>query len=85
MTRMRPEDIRRWDENHRAAAKRVAQDARRNPLTPAAAFAAALELLRWDEIANGSPFARHDPISDREDEQMWNTWATLRARWGRGR
>ena len=85
MTAMRPEDIRAWADDHRAAASRVAQDALRNPLTPAAAFAAALELLRWDEISNGPPFARPDPISDREDERMWDTWATLRARWGRGR
>lgn len=82
---MRPEDIRTWADNHRAAATRVARDAHANPLAPAAAFAAALELLRWDEIANGPPFERPDPVSDREDEEMRNAWVTLRARWGHGR
>lgn len=82
---MRPEDVRKWAENHRAAAERVAQDAQRNPLTPAAAFAAALELLRWDELSNGAPFDRRDPISEREDRQVWDAWSKLRA-WGlRGR
>lgn len=77
-------DIKTWAENHRAAAKRVAQDARSRPMSAAEAFASALELLRWDEMMNGSPFERHDPVSEQEDLQMWEAWAKLRARWGRG-
>lgn len=77
--------VKQWVENHRAAARRVAQDARRNPLTPQEAFAAALALLNWDEAWNGSPFERRDPVSEREDAQLRETWSTLRARWHSGR
>jgi len=49
------------------------------------AFASALALLVFDEKQNGSPFRREDAVSAREDEQMWNDWARLRARWRNGR
>ena len=82
---MDPRDIRRWAENHRAAAALEAQDARRNPLSAEESFAAAMMLLNWDETLNGSPFERHDPVTEREDREMWEAWAKLRARWPRGR
>ncbi len=81
---MDPDDIRRWVENHRAAAAREAAELRRRPLNAQEAFAAAMALLAFDEACNGSPFERRDPVSEREDEAMWETWAKLRARWGRG-
>ena len=78
-------DIQRWAANHRAAAAREAAELRQHPLTPAEAFASALALLRYDESMNGSPFERADPVSAREDHEMWEAWAKLRARWPRGR
>jgi hypothetical protein len=80
---MDPRDIRTWAANHRAAAERIAEDARANPLSAQEAFASALALLAFDEQMNGDPFSREDPVTEREDREMWETWATLRARWGR--
>lgn len=82
---MRPEDIRRWDENQRAAAARERAEARAHPLSPSEAWAAALALLVFDEEMNGSPFDRDDPVTRREDEAMWEAWAKLRAGWPRER
>jgi hypothetical protein len=81
---MDPDDIRRWDANYRAAAARERQETARHPLTPEEAFDAAMALLVLDEELNGSPFERTDPVSQREDEQVWAAWAKLRARWPRG-
>jgi hypothetical protein len=55
-------------------------EARRHRLNPADAFASALALLVFDELQNGSPFERIDPVSDREDEQMRAAWTKLRER-----
>ncbi len=79
---MDPRDIRRWVENQRAAAEREQGERRNRPLAPTVALEYALALLRFDESQNGPPFDRHDPLSQREDEQMWEAWAKLRARWG---
>lgn len=78
-----PVDIRRWAENHRAAAARELAELR--PLPPDQAFAAAMALLEFDEQLNGSPFDRDDPVTVREDAEMYEAWAKLRARWGHGR
>ena len=82
---MNPNDIRRWVEDHRAAAAREAAERRNRPLPPATSLQYALDLLLLDESQNGDPFNRHDPVTEREDEQMWENWAKLRARWGDGR
>jgi len=82
---MNPEDIRAWVENFRVAAERERLEMRNRPLPPEVAFDYALDLLAFDESQNGSPFEREDPISRREDEQMWEAWAKLRARWNDGR
>ena len=82
---MNPHDIRRWARDHRLAAARERATVREHPLTASEAFASALALLVYDEKRNGSPFERADPVSAREDVQMWEAWATLRARWPRGR
>jgi hypothetical protein len=81
---MNPDDIRAWAENHAAAAKRERVESRNQPLTPEMAFEYALDLLLFDESQNGSPFEREDPVSKREDQQMWEAWAKLRARWNDG-
>ena len=85
MPPMDPADIRRWAENHRAAAAREAEELRRNPLTAGQAYEFAMALLVWDEQNNGSPFERHDPVTEREDREMWDAWAKLRERWPNGR
>jgi hypothetical protein len=80
---MAPQDWKRWIENQRAAEARVREDARQNPLTAAQAWAAAMELLNFDEQLNGPPFQRYDPVSEHEDAAVWEAWAKLRARWPR--
>jgi hypothetical protein len=81
---MDPRDIRRWAANHRAAAAREAAETRGRPLSPAQAFAYATSLIAFDTMQNGSPFDRYDPVTEREDQQMWDAWARLRARWRSG-
>ena len=76
-------DIRRWAENHRAAAARELREVR--PLSPSDAFASAMALLEFDERLNGSPFERNDPVTAREDAAMYEAWTKLRARWRHGR
>lgn len=79
---MDPAEIRRWIENHRAAAARELAEPRR--MTAAEAYDVALALLAFDEQCNGSPFTREDPVTAREDAKMWDDWKKLRASWGRG-
>ena len=81
---MNPDDIRRWAENHRAAAARERELAREHPLSPADSFAAAMSLLVLFEKLHGSPFDRRDPVSEREDAESREAWTKLRARWPRG-
>jgi len=83
---MYPSDIRRWSENHAAVTARELKEMRRNPLSPSDAFKAAMSLLEFDEACNGSPFERkEDVLAAEADQQGWNAWAMLRARWNRGR
>ena len=85
MNSMDPRDIRTWAANQQAASSREMVELRNRPLPPSQAFAFALALLSFDEKQNGSPFNRYDPVSEREDEAMWDAWARLRARWRNGR
>jgi hypothetical protein len=78
---MRRDDIRKWAENQRAASARELAEIRNRPMSTAEAFAAAMALLTFDERLNGSPFERPDPVTEREDREMWEAWATLRKRW----
>ncbi|HUP48358.1 MAG TPA: hypothetical protein VNA04_06170 [Thermoanaerobaculia bacterium] len=78
---MEPSDIRRWVENHRAAARREEAERRGRPLPPGQAFRWAMELLRIHEALHGSPFGRRDPVAEREDAQAREAWARLRERW----
>ena len=77
--------MRTWAANHRASAAREQAELRRRRPTPKEAFASALALLNFDERLNGSPFGRYDPITEREDRQMWDAWTKLRERWRSGR
>ncbi|HUO83824.1 MAG TPA: hypothetical protein VM534_01810 [Thermoanaerobaculia bacterium] len=78
---MNPRDVRRWAENHRAAARREIEERRNRPIPPDQAYRYALALLRFDEARNGPPFERHDPVSARDDQRMREAWAKLRRRW----
>jgi hypothetical protein len=82
---MNADDVKRWARGHEAAAARERLEMQRHPLTPDQAFASALSLLAFDESSNGSPFGRRDPVTLREDAEMREAWAKLRARWTRGR
>ena len=82
---MDPNDIRKWAENHRAAAAREVAEMRNRPLSSEESFASAMALLNFDELMNGDPFARRDPVTEREDREMYEAWAKLRRRWPRGR
>ncbi|HYM60846.1 MAG TPA: hypothetical protein VEZ11_08135 [Thermoanaerobaculia bacterium] len=81
---MDPRDIRKWAEDQEAVAARQLAEMRRNPLTPAQSFRYAMDLLVFDEMMNGSPFGRYDPVEEAEVQQVRETWAKLRARWPRG-
>jgi hypothetical protein len=72
-------------ENHRAAQQREDKERSGKPLPVAEAWAAAMDLLCFDEQMNGDPFNRYDPVSEREDREMYEAWAKLRAGWPRER
>jgi len=82
---MDPDALRRFVENHRAASEREDQERAGRPMSFADAWASAMALLRFDEQMNGNPFTRPDPVGDREDMEMYETWAKLRAGWRRER
>ena len=82
---MDPDALRRFVENHRAAQEREDRERYGRPMPPAEAWAAAMALLRFDEQVNGNPFTRRDPVTEREDLEMYEAWAKLRAGWPRER
>jgi hypothetical protein len=85
MASVNRDDWKRWVENHRHAAEKEIIERRQNPGKADQAMAASMALLRYYESLHGSPFGREDPVSSREDEQLWDSWAKLRARWSNGR
>ena len=78
---MDPDALRRFVENHRAASEREDQERAGRPMSFADAWASAMALLCFDEQVNGDPFNRPDPVGEREDMEMYETWAKLRAGW----
>lgn len=73
---MRPEDLRRWVEDQRAAAERERVAARdrgfsRDPIR------AGLELIDLVIELHGWPIPE-DPVTQREDELAWEQWVRLR-------
>jgi len=77
--------LRRFVENHRAAQEREDQERAGKPMSFADAWASAMALLRFDEQVNGDPFRRYDPVTEEEDQEMYEAWAKLRAGWPRER
>jgi len=78
---MDPEALRRFVRNHQAVEEIEAQEWSNRPWSTERAWAAAMELLLFDEAINGDPFNRYDPVTDEEDEAMWQAWEKLRAGW----
>jgi hypothetical protein len=71
-------DWRRWVENQRAVARVQANDLQDTWGPPSRAIAASLELLGLYERLHGWPPA-DDPVTKREDLEMWERFARLRA------
>jgi hypothetical protein len=76
-----PEDLVRWVENHRAAARREAQEIAQNPPDVEEAIAAGLALAALYGAMHGWP-PGEDPITAREDREMWERFSRLRRHYG---
>ena len=77
---MDPESIRRWVAGRQLAARREKQELRERGPNPQESIARALDLIRLTEDLYGWPIPE-DPVSQREDREMYETWARLRAGW----
>ncbi len=75
---MRPEDLRRWVAQKRDA-ERVERDLARGRDVVPDPIAAALDLIRLGGRLHGWP-VEEDPVSRREDLEMYDRWARLRRR-----
>jgi hypothetical protein len=71
----------RWVSNHRAVARREAQELARDAGTPEQAISAALGLVALYGSLHGWP-GPEDPVSLREDREMWERFARLRRHYG---
>lgn len=76
-------DWRRWVENQRAVAHRQAQEPLDAFGRPANAIAASLQLIALYGRLHGWP-APEDPVTRREDLEMWERFSRLRAIHTRG-
>ena len=74
-------DLARWVENHRAAARREAEELARDPPEVEDAIAAGLALIALYGAMHGWP-APDDPIGAREDQEMWDRFSRLRRHYG---
>jgi len=72
-------DLRRWVDNRRAVARVVQAHLADAWGPPAQAITAALSLIALDGRLRGWP-PPADPVTDREDEAMWERFARLRTR-----
>jgi hypothetical protein len=81
---MRPEDLRRWVEGHRAAeeAGRAADDGRL--VEPRVSWEQALSLLALVGRSIGWPVPP-DEVRQREDERAASAWRRVRAVYGKQR
>lgn len=75
---MRPEDLRRWVAQKRDAERYERAEARDHAIVPDP-IAAALDLIRLAGRLQGWPVG-DDPVSVREDLEMYDRWARLRRR-----
>lgn len=78
---MTREDLVRWVENHRAAARREAQELARNPPDVEEAIASGLALTALYGTMHGWP-PGEDPVTAREDREMWERFSRLRRHYG---
>jgi hypothetical protein len=78
---MDPEDLRAWVASRRAAAERERQELRDKGPDPEFAIRSALDLLALTEELHGWPVPE-DEVTRREDLQMWENWARVRAKLG---
>lgn len=76
MASMRPEDLRRWVMQKRAAAERERAEVRRGSFSPDP-IGAALDLIALGGELHGWPFPE-DPVTLREDDLARKRWARLR-------
>lgn len=76
-----PEDIRRWAENLRAVEERARDEARERGYV-ADSIAASLDLIAFASRLHGWPLPR-DPLREREDEAVRDTWQRLREAFSR--
>lgn len=78
---MTPEQIRRWAENMRQAEERIREEIRSGGYG-GDPIAAAFGLAVFAAQLHGWPI-RRDPVSEREDEAVRETWARLREAYGK--
>ncbi len=74
---VRRDDLVRFVENHRAVARREAEDLKHHPDSADKAIAAALALVAIYEALHGWP-PPEDPVSTREDAEARERFARLR-------
>jgi hypothetical protein len=75
-------DLRRWVDDRRAVARREHAQLADTWGQPAQAIAAALSLIALEGRLRGWP-PPADPVTDREDQAMWERFARLRAKFVR--
>jgi hypothetical protein len=75
-------DLRRWVDDRRAVARLEQAQLADTWGSPAQAIASALSLIALAGRLHGWP-PPADPVTEREDEAMWERFARLRARLGR--
>jgi hypothetical protein len=80
--RVEKADLRRWVDDRRAVAQREQAQLAATWGEPAQAIAAALSLIALVGRLHGWP-PPADPVSEREDQAMWDRFARLRARFVR--
>lgn len=78
---MDPDDLRAWVASRRAAAEREREELREKGPGPEFAIRSALALIALTERLHGWPVPE-DEVTRREDLQMWENWARVRAKLG---
>lgn len=73
-------EVTRWLASRRAAAERERQEAREAGVEAEEAITAGLALIRLGGELHGWPVPE-DPVTRREDEQLYATWVRLREGW----
>lgn len=79
---MEPEDLRRWVASRRAAEEREKEELRRIGPRPEEAIRGALGLVDLAGYLHGWPLPE-DPVTVREDAEVREIWARVRAHYGK--